>query len=459
MKKFKIEYLLYVFIIITPILDAVSFLFREYFPNVGFSPATIIRPIIPIILLLYVFIKDKSQRKFLLFSGLIYVIYGCGHLIIYQQNITGSSFGRLVDELQYIVNYTYMIYVLFLYLYFNKKSNLKYLNSSIYISLGIYLFIIFISILTKTSSTTYIEGMGYKGWFLQGNSLCTTLLLMMCALLPDVFKTKKWYKFFLIFLLGIYLLFLIGTRTGMFGYILVLVLFIGIWVFEYFRKLKKINYKVLGMAFGIVCAIGVSLVVFGSETLERRKHIENESTGIIDVNTMEIGHTTGDTGVIVKQIKDNVMEENYMSDAAKKAYLEMYLYANKKEFNANDKRRQQIVYHTYLIKEQKNILMILFGNGYLSSYGEMVLEMELLALLYNFGLLGFSLFFIPFVIVVFKNVKKYFKEKKISIDKIMYVLAFLLATGLSLMAGYVYFSASCVLMIICNLTLLEGDKT
>lgn len=459
MKKFKIEYLLYIFIIITPILDAVSFLFRKHFPNVGFSPATIIRPIIPIILLLYVFITDKSKRKFLILSSLIYLIYGSIHLIIYKNNLVISSSGTIFSELQYLVNYTYMIYILFLYLYFNKKGTLKYLNRCIYISLGVYLSIIFISILTNTSSTTYIEGIGYKGWFLQGNSLCTTLLLMMCALLPDIFKTPKWYKFLLLILLGIYLLFLIGTRTGMLGYILVLAIFIIIWIFDYFSKLKKINYKVLGISLGIICVMGVALSVFGSETLERRKHIDNANNDIIDVNTLEAGHTTGDTSIIVKKIYDNTMEENYMSDAAKKAYVDMYLYANKKNFAATDKRRQQIVYHTYLIKEQKNFLMLLFGNGYLSSNGEMVLEMELLALLYNFGIIGFILFFGPFVVVVFKNVKKIGKEKKINIDKIMYLVAFLLATGLSLVAGYVYFSASCVLMLICNLTLLEGEKS
>ena len=40
MKKFKIEYLLYLFIIIAPILDAGSFLYKQAFPN---STITIIR--------------------------------------------------------------------------------------------------------------------------------------------------------------------------------------------------------------------------------------------------------------------------------------------------------------------------------------------------------------------------------------------------------------------------------
>lgn len=458
MKKFKIEYLLYIFIILCPILDASSFLFRKHFPNVGISPSTIIRPLIPLILLLYVFFKDKKVRKYLVISALIYILYGGIHLYIYYNNIRGCSYGSLLDELQYVVNYTYMIYVMFLYLYFSRKGKLDNLNKSIYISLGIYLFIIFISIVTGTSSSTYVEGMGYKGWFLQGNTLCTVLLLIMCIILPDSFKNKKWYKFVLIILLGIYLLFLIGTRTGMLGFILVLGFFIGIWFINYLKINKKINYKILGITCGFICALGCSLIIFGSATFERRKHIANESAGIIDINTMEVGHTTGDTGVLVKQIKDNVMEDNYMSDASKKAYLRMYDYANKKEISANDKRYQQLLYHTYLIKEEKSITKVLFGNGYLNHYSEMVLEMELVALLYNFGIIGFILYFGPFLYVFIKSIRKSIKNKKIDVSHIMYIFAFVLATLLSFMAGYVFFSASCVMMIICNMILLEGDR-
>ncbi|HAB67392.1 MAG TPA: hypothetical protein DCE23_08500, partial [Firmicutes bacterium] len=102
-KDFKIEYLLYLFVIISPFLDVLSFLFREWFPNALISPSTIIRPLIPLILLVYVFFKDKDVRKKLLILGIIYVIYGGIHLYLYNNIITGISYGGLFSEAQYVI--------------------------------------------------------------------------------------------------------------------------------------------------------------------------------------------------------------------------------------------------------------------------------------------------------------------------------------------------------------------
>ena len=58
MKNINEENMLCFFIMICPILDMVSFLYRNTF-NTNFSPSTIIRPIIPIIIAIYLFFKQK----------------------------------------------------------------------------------------------------------------------------------------------------------------------------------------------------------------------------------------------------------------------------------------------------------------------------------------------------------------------------------------------------------------
>ena len=52
-KKIKIEDILCIFIVLCPILDMVSFLFRNAF-NTNFSPSTVLRPLIPAIIILSV---------------------------------------------------------------------------------------------------------------------------------------------------------------------------------------------------------------------------------------------------------------------------------------------------------------------------------------------------------------------------------------------------------------------
>ena len=50
-KKFNIENLLCVFILMCPVLDMVSFLFRNVF-NTNFSPSTFARPLIPALIII-----------------------------------------------------------------------------------------------------------------------------------------------------------------------------------------------------------------------------------------------------------------------------------------------------------------------------------------------------------------------------------------------------------------------
>ena len=65
MKKLKkvltLENMLFLYIILCPILDIVSFLFRNYF-DTSFSPSTFLRPIIPAILFIILFFKEKNKK-------------------------------------------------------------------------------------------------------------------------------------------------------------------------------------------------------------------------------------------------------------------------------------------------------------------------------------------------------------------------------------------------------------
>ena len=62
-KKITKENILSFFVIICPILDIASFLFRNRF-NTSISISTFIRPIIPVIVFLHIFFKEQNKNKF-----------------------------------------------------------------------------------------------------------------------------------------------------------------------------------------------------------------------------------------------------------------------------------------------------------------------------------------------------------------------------------------------------------
>lgn len=457
----KVDKLLGILIILCPILDMLSFIFRNTFET-KISPSTFLRPIISIIVIIYIIIKDKKRWK-IVGIGSIYGIYAIIHIFIFHKIHTDSSYGSIIHETQYLINYTFMILNLFLFMYVYKNDDIKSIQKSLVISMTIYIISIYISILTGTSSHTYpIENIGYKGWFESGNSLSAILTLSMFVILPMVKEAKsnkaKIAYISIIALLGIFLMTQIGTRVGLFGFILVLSLYIFIELTFNTIKNKKINKKILLIGIGLISATIIIVLILGSNTFIRRKHIENESDTSYDENNNEIAHLTGDVLKIHQAIIENTIEEGYLSEAEEKSFLELYDIANKYNFKSNDQRTHQIVYNLLLVKNQHNIALILFGNGYLNNFRELVLEVELMSFLLNFGICGFSLYILPFMaLLIYAFIKIIKNIKKIDVQTIMLFLGSGFAYVLSLLSGYVFFnSSSMIIVIILHVLLIKN---
>lgn len=452
MKKTNTQNLLLIFIILLPILDILSFIFRNFF-NTTWSPSTFIRPIIPALVFLIIFFKNNFKIK-TFFIALLYGFYVLIHLAIYQRLNNGFSYGSVFSELRYLINYTFNILTLFIFLFVFYKKDIYYLKKAIVISCTIYIFSIYLSIITKTYSTTYLEGTGIKGWFESGNSLSATLLLGL-FILYSIFSNYKNKSFLLVIIsiTGIYLLLLMGTRTALFGFLIVTFLYI---LFELFNKIKnkiRINKK------NIICIILIFLtilfVVFilGSKTLERRKYLSalNVATNVYTGETL---HITSDLANIKYQAENNFLEENYMSKSEKQALYSLSDFANKYEISCTNRRIQELVYNIYLVKYQKNIISIIFGNGLLNNYGELVLEIEIPAFILNFGVLGFVLYFVPFLIFFIYSLYKGYKYKLFDTEYLMLLSGLLFSFASACFTGVTFFNTSSATFVTLIIVLL-----
>lgn len=458
MKKkniFTLENLIFLYVLLCPILDITSFLFRKAF-NINYSPSTIIRPIIPIIVFIILFFKESNKLKKILI-GIVYLLYSIVHLVIFQKTHNESSYGNIVNELQYIVNYTLMI--INLYIFSKVIINKTKIKKAVFISLCIYIISLFISILTKTSSHTYLEGIGFKGYFESGNSLCTVLLLSICILISNI-KKKEFIKIILILLTGIYLIFFSGMRTGIFGFSLIIV----IYFISYFLISIKSNINFTKKQIFIVAIVLTSCIVLfvllEPRLLERRRLLKENEISNIDEETLKKRYVTGDILRLYKQIKNNEVSEEFMTKSQQKAIIDLCEYAEKINLSNVNLRKQQLIYNIFLIKEQKNAFLILFGNGYKNQTGELVMEMEIPGLICNFGIFGFLLYIGPFIILFIVNSFWILKNiKKINVQKIMYIIGCGLALGLSLFSGYVFFVfSSMTMVIILNILLFKENQ-
>lgn len=459
-EKLNIENLLTVFIILCPLLDIASFIFRNIF-NTKISPSTIIRPILPIIAFIYYFIKADKKYKLKLFGiSAIYGIYAIIHLILFTTVKSECSYSNISHELQYLVNYTFMIIILYVFIKtFKEKLSTEKLEKATVISVGIYLLSIILSIITNTMSSTYIEGMGIKGWFESGNSISATLILSMYILLMN--KNKKYKKIIIaeLILMGIFLTMLIGTRVGLYGFILTIGIFV--LVKSNIFNINKINKKIVIAGGALLALIILIICLVGSNTFTRRQHLKDIEANIVDSSNNEEAHLTGSLIEIKDKIDNKQIDEKYMNEVQQKSVLELYDIANKLQISNNDQRMQQLLYNAILVKNQANPLLILFGNGYMNQFRELVLEMDIPAFLFNFGIIGLFLYFVPFLSIfiyaLYWAIKRY---KIIDEQYIMYLLGLGLSFALSVFSGYVFFNMSTdsIIIVICVLLLNKVEE-
>lgn len=380
-------------------------------------------------------------------AGIIYAVYGIIHLFLFQKVKTDMSYSNVIHEAQYIVNYSFFVLNLFIYTYVFKEKDTEKLKKSVLIALSIYIISVYLAIITRTSSSTYIEGMGYKGWFESGNSLSSILTLGLFIVIPMINKVKKYIILPLLAAIGAFMCLLIGTRVGLFGFILVLGVYAAAEIITSIMQKKKLNKFVLCcIIIGVIGTICVVLVL-GSNTLARRKHLQDIEGDIIDNG--EQSHISGSLLKIKNLIDDGAMPEYELSEPAQKSILDLYNYANEHSVINNDMRRQQTLYNIFLVKNQANPLLMLFGNGYMANYRELVLEVEILALLTNFGLLGFALYVGPiFAIFVYALVFGLKNRKKIDTEYLMLLGGIFLSFALSTLSGYTFFNSSSMMMIV-----------
>ncbi len=459
-QKKSIENILCLLIIICPIFDMVSFGFRNMF-HTNFSPSTFLRPMIPTVMMIYLFLtRDKKTKGKILAVAFIYLLYAILHLVVFQSALTGSSYSGVKHEAQYLMNYTYMIVNLFIYLcVFYKSDNIEKLSKSVLISSSIYMVSIIIAIGTKTSSSTYIEGMGYKGWFESGNSLGSILILSLFIIIRYA-KDKKYRKIAipLILLEGIFLTLLLGTRVGLLGFILVIVVYLFLEVIMTFVKKGKMNKKMLAGGIAVIASIVLVVITIGSTTMQRRKHLQEIEKNIVDSSREQESHVTGSILEIKEKIDQDLLEKGYMNEPQKQSIKELYQIANQWNIKNNDLRMQQLIYNVLLVKNQHNPIYILLGNGYMANFRELVLEMEIPAFLFNFGWIGLILYFAPFAIIFMIGIHFMFQNrKKITIEFLMYLIGSGFTFALSFFAGYTFFHSSNMMIIIVLNTLLMRE--
>lgn len=471
-----------------PLLE-LDYLLVDFLGNIP-RPSTIFRVIfIPIIVLL-VFIKKETNKKkvgilfasYLVVLGIYFVIHSKNCVAIYESlYLTTNFYFDLFKEFIYV--YTSVIPYFIIYALY--KSDVEeglvckiLLIDSLVLSILIILGDIFLfglstysesntvaSIFSWLNNDPYVispRELSSKFFFPEGNTLGIYLfgiLPILYASLAYAKKTKEKVINALAILLQSIAMFIVSTRVGTYGALLMPIVAICLYIIFIIMKKVEKSFVFVGVC---VLVFGLLLMLFPVSPAYVNGQIEHEN----DVAVLNDNYLLDEAknGLNAKDLVPGSAEYNfyymhYFEDWGIKTNLissvskEYYLYFYNYKFDAKfwwdvldlypleercNGRQIQTIFENYKWNSQGSKTHLL-GMGYTTFMnGSFILEQDFVQQKYSFGYLGCGLLLGPWVAIALYGVYKFFKDFKnnFNMKTMMYIASFVIILGSSIVSGH-----------------------
>lgn len=469
----KIKTGLFWFILIQPFLDIYFFYVPPIINIFPFSPSTIIRMIFLGILFLLFWRQKKGELKikFIFSYVALLIIYFLIHLqrIYHVYTLSPDTLGISISgELFYIIRMIVPLVVLLIssHVKFNEQN----LKQIIYGLVGLISGSIVITNFFKISLASYgggwihgsiftwashrysFYGLASKGLFYFANSISAVEVMLLPLLMYYVIKRVSWINLILIFT-HFLALFMIGTKTASFGFILTMIIMLFIYLYFSFVK-KEFTFSIKIVAI-IGLLLGLSAVLLpisptmnrsqSNEYVASTRESDKESLKNRDKELAEHAKTKGKETKLMKYIRKNYskyslesrfLESNYSYRVDPQFWLSVMKWPLADRINY---RKIETSMLNRVKKVSNNPLDDWLGIGYTRMNKIFNLERDFVSQWYSMGYIGVLLLIMPYVCVllwaIFKVIYSY--QDKFTFKNISYLLAIGLILALSLYSGNV----------------------
>lgn len=412
-----IEKIITIFLFLQPVIDVLTAISMTKW-NHSFLLGLGIRMLFLLLMGYYIILSNKRSSKYLI----IIVFY----LLLFMINISCekgiSAFSYEFKSL--MKTFYFPIVLLGFYEVFRKHP--PYDSNILKKLFLIYLLFVIIPNLLHIGFQSYeITKSGSIGFFYTANEIGAILAILMPIFFYHLFqKENKIVNIFSI-LITFYLYLSIGTKAPL---ILFFVLLMYYFV-SYFKTLiHSKKYKSVSILSVLLVVILSSFVILLPKTN------------------------------FYKNIKVHLefLEIEKPSDIWKdKKTLDHFIFSERLRFWSD----------TNQIYQKSSTVEKLIGIGYINNYSTdqvsmKMVEMDLVDLFYRHGLIGFILYMVPFIIILYQVITKYFSERKELRKKkiiIAYLFSVMFALLLSLITGHVILSPSVSIYVALILILLYNE--
>lgn len=429
--KLRLPLILGIYIIIQPVLDALT-----CFGALAEHPVTAgvaVRTLFMVLAFLYVVFVSRfeGKRGCLIYLGAIIAYLAL--FMVYMLSVGGISLcAANVKELMKV--FFAPIVMAFLYAVYREHGHLIS-TRSLAISGGIYAGVILFAFLTGTSFTSYgNSGHGFKGWFYAANEVSCIIAITAPIVIYFCLKTltasgrKQWWKVALILFALASVAFsanFIGTKI-VFAITLLYAVIAFVWALVRAVREKDRQTRDLAIAFGIIAA-AIFALYFVSPL---QTYLKDVWIGMMDENS-EI------RAVSYGEEIQKASEGTWLRELLKENHLIMRLdqILSRRLFSASPSLQVWL---------DSGIGGKLLGIGYADTAAytrsiEFMVEMDPLGIFIRHGVLGFLVYYGPYLAGILWVIVKFFQkplQRLSSLKYCSYLYAALMAFAISAIAGH-----------------------
>ena len=407
--KKNISIICMLFLLSGPIIDFVTGVMLHIF-DVSLTLGLVLRMLF-LLFIFYVTTFIYNKKNNLLYYG-IFVIY----LLLFILGL--ALFKDNPNYFREIQNTVRMFYFpLLLLSLFSIRKELKITSLSLVITLCLYLVLIFIPLALGIGFESYaITKEGTLGFYNSANEISAIIAILTPVLFIIFYESKNViFKLFITFIYFVVIL-SVGTKTPLLALIISLCV---VFIYILYKAFKDKKYHVVTTFTAIVVALAVVVIVIAPRT-SFYKNIE------VHLDYLKVDN-------IFDIFKDEKLVDHF-------------IFSQRLTFLHNKDR----------LYDNANPYQKLFGIGYYKDNGKELksIEMDYFDVYYNQGIVGFIIFFTPYIYVLISVIGE---RKMFSFRQLMMYLSLFLVIILSLFTGHII-TAPSVSLIVCFLLLSVVKK-
>lgn len=406
--KKNINIIIGIFIILQPIIDLITGLCLNIF-NLNLTFGIIIRMLF-LIFIMYVtiFIYQKKKSLIYYFLFIIYsILYLVSNLLVKDTSI--------FTELQGLLRVFY--FPLLLISLYDLKEEINISKMTLMTTLFLYLIFIFVPMLLNVGFNTYqVTKSGTLGFYNSANEI-SGIISLLTPFVFIIFKESKGIMIKVLFtLLYLVVILTIGTKTPLLS-LLITLFFTFLWLIVNYLKNKKYKQIIISVSLIIVSLISLILL------LPKTNFYKN-----------------------IKVHLDYLEVDNIADVFADEKLIDHFIFSERITFYTDKSH----IYH------DSSIYQKLFGIGYINDNKvTKLIEMDYYDIYYSHGLIGFIIFMIVPLYVLFKFS---FQKRIYNFDMYITNISFLLSLLLSLLTGHIITSPAVSLLVVIIILYLDCDK-